>query len=174
MSDHEDRIRDLEAEVEHWKRVALDPSVALRPSADGVDMVMRHAIIGGIATTLGEILGDAPNYVSMVVNGAECGTLIVTVQRGSGKTPHDLATEYRKRLETMGVTDLAPLPPPLEKHQPNPGSHPHVFVDTVKQQFECRGCGQTAPCPEETAASRWGDLCRAFEDLHRGCKREAE
>lgn len=175
MSDDlEAYIRDLEAEVAHWKRVALDPTIALCPTDEGVRMEMRHALIGGIAQALGEMLGDAPNYVSMAVHGAKCGSLIVTVQRASGKSPHELASEYRKRLESMGVTDLAPLPEQPRKHQPNPASRPHIFIDTVDHRFECRGCGGSAPCPEETAASRWGDLCKAFEDLHRGCEPEAE
>jgi hypothetical protein len=175
VSDHEDRIRDLEAEVEHWKRVALDPSVALEADEDGgTSMRVRHAMVTHLVEAFAETLGEAPNYVSMSFTSPVQGRIVVTIQRERGKAPCELAAEYRAMLEAMGVTDLAPLPPVPEKHNPNPVDSPHIFLNAATQQFECRGCDATAPCPEDATASRWGDLWWAFEDLHSGCKPEAE
>jgi hypothetical protein len=175
IADLEHLIKRLESDVEHWKRVALDPSVALEANEDGsTSMRVRHAMVTHLVEAFAETLGEAPNYVSASFTSPVQGRIVVTIQRERGKAPYELAEEYRARLEAMGVTDLAPLPPVPEKHNPNPVDSPHIFLNAATQQFECRNCGGAAPCPEETTASRWGDLCRAFEDLHRECKPEAE
>lgn len=163
------RVRELEAEVERWKRIALDPKISLAASDGGVDIRVRHQMVALVVDAFAGFLGDAPNYVTFEGHSRQHGILRVTIQRSSGKSPHELATEYRERLEAMGVTDLAPLPPRQTEHQPDPVGLPHLWINVAKQRFECRTCGGSAPCPREATGEWWAALMGAFKDIHAAC-----
>lgn len=54
-------------------------------------------VLGLLAHTFGELLGEAPNYVELRATHREHGPLLFTIQRAGGTTPHDgrVAAEAR-------------------------------------------------------------------------------
>lgn len=54
-------------------------------------------MLGLLAHTFGELLGEAPNYVELRATHREHGPLLFTIQRAGGTTPHDgrVAAESR-------------------------------------------------------------------------------
>tara|TARA_Y100000815_G_scaffold270556_1_gene295441 strand:- start:903 stop:1577 length:675 start_codon:yes stop_codon:yes gene_type:complete len=70
----------------------------------GGTLSVKGSVVPVIVETLAQCLGhgepdtDVANYVEMKVNHAEIGELIVTIQRQSGKTPHELRREAEAKL----------------------------------------------------------------------------
>jgi hypothetical protein len=165
---HHERVSELEAEVLHWQKVAIDPEVLVRPTDVGMDMEFRHQIVGWLYESALGMLGDAPNYVAMDVSSADGPTMTITVQRTSANGPHRLAEQYRARLEAMGVTDLAPLPPKLEAHAPWIRD-PHLVLNARAEQVECRKCGAMAAHPNDSTLNGSVQILEAFRAVHGKC-----
>jgi hypothetical protein len=54
--------------------------------------------------------------------------------------------------------------------QPDPEAAPHLWINAVSRTIECRACGGTAPFETPMLGERFGELTRAFADLHRDCE----
>jgi hypothetical protein len=78
---------------------------AMGPTAGGFGIELEGGPIPAIAEYLANMLGmqgDAPsNYVSMEVNRADVGAMVLTLQRCSGKTPHQLRKDAEDRAALL-------------------------------------------------------------------------
>lgn len=171
-----DQLREARADLDHWKRVATDPTIEiLEHEREIAPLGMRHPLNRAIVATFAGLLGDAPNFVTMTADHPDHGELRITVRRGTGKDPEVLCQEYRARLEAMGVTDLAPLPPARSQELVEEPSSPiengsHIMICQRPASIRCERCGGSEPLSGPMPGPIWRERIRKFKAAHDACK----
>ena len=97
------KIAELEREIERLKKVINDPVLAgIEANEDGVNMMFKGAapnILAGMFVGILDENTDAQNYITFKFFHERHGLILITVQRYSGKTPHELRKEAEAKLE---------------------------------------------------------------------------
>lgn len=97
------KIAELEREIERLEKVVNDPVLAgIEVNEGGVNMMFKGAapnILAGMFVGILDENPDAQNYITFKFFHERHGLILITVQRYSGKTPHELRKEAEAKLE---------------------------------------------------------------------------
>ena len=97
------KIAELEREIERLEKVINDPVLAgIEANEGGVNMMFKGAapnILAGMFVGILDENPDAKNYITFKFFHERHGLILITVQRYSGKTPHELRKEAEAKLE---------------------------------------------------------------------------
>lgn len=97
------KIAELEREIERLEKVISDPVLAgIEANEGGVNMMFKGAapnILAGMFVGILDENTDAQNYITFKFFHERHGLILITVQRYSGKTPHELRKEAEAKLE---------------------------------------------------------------------------
>ena len=97
------KIAELEREIERLENVISDPVLAgIEANEDGVNVMFKGAapnILAGMFVGILDENPDAQNYITFKFFHERHGLILITVQRYSGKTPHELRKEAEAKLE---------------------------------------------------------------------------
>ena len=97
------KIAELEREIERLEKVINDPVLAgIEANEGGVNMMFKGAapnILAGMFVGILDENPDAQNYITFKFFHERHGLILITVQRYSGKTPHELRKEAEAKLE---------------------------------------------------------------------------
>lgn len=97
------KIAELEREIERLEKVISDPVLAgIEANEGGVNMMFKGAapnILAGMFVGILDENQDAQNYITFKFFHERHGLILITVQRYSGKTPHELRKDVEAKLE---------------------------------------------------------------------------
>lgn len=170
------QLREAQVAAERWKEVASNPMVHIMEMEQQATMGINHPMNRAIVAAFASLLGEAPNFVTLTLTHPDQGEIRVTVRRASGKSPEDLCTEYRKRLEDLGVTDLAPLPPTPEIEPVADDAQPieprsHMVIRANPSRLECGHCGSTEAITTPVLSHVLAKRLDTFRATHKQCPR---
>lgn len=93
-------LGETKEQVERGRRLLEElERFSLTAEPGQIMMETKGEIVKILAFTLGEMIGDAPNFITMVARHPTAGKLELTVRRETGETPGEQLVRLRAELE---------------------------------------------------------------------------
>lgn len=107
IRDLRSKIQELEKELQetekkNWEEVIEDFKLEFNKKSIEGRMAFSKDVLAFFTYPFWELVKDAPNYVEIQMRHKENGEEItVTIQKNSGKTPHQLRSEFEGNFKSM-------------------------------------------------------------------------